>query len=54
MLLIFEIRFEIIPRSILTVLNEINDPSILKSLHKKAVTVESLDKFEEFLDLIMK
>jgi len=49
-----EIRFEIIPRSILRVLNEINDPSILKSLHKKAVTVTSLDEFKECLDLIMK
>lgn len=51
---ILEIRFEIIPRSILSVLNEINDPSILKILHKKAVTVKSLDEFEQVLDLIMK
>ncbi|MBW2010415.1 MAG: hypothetical protein JRI32_01865 [Deltaproteobacteria bacterium] len=51
---ILEMRFGIIPRSILSVLNEISDPLTLKSLLKKAVTLKSLDEFEEFLDIIMK
>lgn len=51
---ILELRFEIVPRSILKVINEINDPSILKSLLKKAVTVKSLDEFGRIIDLVMK
>ncbi len=47
-------RFEIIPRSILSVLNEISDPLTLKSLLKKAVTVKSLDEFGQIFDLVMK
>lgn len=51
---ILELRFEIVPRSILKILNEISDPSILKSLLRKAVTVKSLDEFRQIIDLIMK
>ena len=51
---ILEMRFEIIPRSILVIINEINEPLILKTLHKKAVTVKSLDEFRHLIDLIMK
>jgi len=51
---ILEMRFEIIPRSILSVLNEISDPLTLKSLLKKAVTVKSLDEFGRILNWVMK
>ena len=49
-----EVRFEVVPQSILKRLNDISDPSILKILHRKAVKVKSLDEFGQVIDLIMK
>ncbi|MBC2695735.1 MAG: hypothetical protein HF982_10770 [Desulfobacteraceae bacterium] len=51
---ILELRFEIIPKSILNRLNEIYDPSILKILHRKAIKVNSLEEFEQIINLMMK
>ena len=50
---ILEMRFEIAPRSIVERVNAISDPSILRSLHRKAVTVDSLEKFGQQIDLIL-
>jgi hypothetical protein len=51
---ILELRFGVIPESIVKRLNEIYDPSILKMLHRKAVKLDSLEGFREIIDLIMK
>ena len=51
---ILELRFGVVPESMLKRLNEIHDPSILKMLHRKAVKVDSLEGFGEVIDLIMK
>ena len=51
---ILEVRFEVVPQSILKRLNEISDPSILKILHRKVVKVKSLDEFGRIIDLTMK
>ena len=49
-----EVRFEVVPESIVNRLNEIYDPSILKIFHRKAVKVKSLEEFVQIIDLMMK
>jgi len=44
-----EVRFQVVPQSIAEALEEIEDVSVLKMLHKKAVTVGSIDEFMQFL-----
>jgi hypothetical protein len=46
---ILETRFEIVPSTITERVYTISDLSILKYLHKKAVTVESLNEFKDLL-----
>lgn len=49
-----EVRFEVVPESIVNRLNEIYDPSILKIFRRKAVKVKSLEEFVQIIDLMMK
>ena len=49
---ILEVRFKVVPQSIVKTLNEISDPSILKILHRKAVEVKSLEEVEHLIDLM--
>lgn len=49
-----EVRFEVVPESIVNRLNEIHDPSILRIFRRKAVKVMSLEEFEQIIDLMMK
>ena len=49
-----ETRFDVIPQSIIKIINGIDDISILKSLRRKAVKVVSLDEFMKIFDSIMK
>ena len=51
---ILELRFEVVPESIVNRLNEIHDPSILRIFRRKAVKVMSLEEFEQIIDLMMK
>lgn len=48
-----EVRFEVVPQSIVRRIDEIEELSLLKILHKKSVVVESLEQFKEFLAKIM-
>jgi len=50
---ILEVRFEVVPASIAKTINEIDNPSVLKMLHKKAATVDSLEEFKEVMDRVM-
>ncbi len=50
---ILELRFEVVPETIVNRLNEIYDPSILKIFRRKAVKVSSLE-FVQIIDLMMK
>jgi len=49
-----EVRFEVVPQSIVKTIREINDPSILKILHRKAIKVKSIEEFEDILDAMMR
>ena len=48
-----EARFDVVPESIIKTINEINDPSVLRILLRKAVKVESLDEFTQVAKLIL-
>lgn len=48
-----EVRFEVVPKSIVNKLNEIYDSSILKIFRRKVVKVKSLEEFEQIIDLMM-
>uniref|UniRef100_A0A831ZY48 DUF4351 domain-containing protein n=1 Tax=Desulfacinum infernum TaxID=35837 RepID=A0A831ZY48_9BACT len=48
-----EARFETVPRSVLTMLQEIDDPDILEMLHKAAVRAESMEHFKEKLRAVV-
>ena len=49
---VLEIRFEVVPQSIVEVINKINDLSRLKSLFRQAITIASLSEFQEFINSI--
>jgi flagellar biosynthesis/type III secretory pathway protein FliH len=49
-----EARFDIVPESMINTINEINDPSVLKALLRKAVKAASLDEFTQIAQLILK
>ena len=51
---ILELRFDVVPESIINRLNKIYDPSILKIFHRKAVNANSLEEFEQIIDLMIK
>ena len=44
---VLRIRFENLPSSIELVINQIEDDSVLKALHRQAVTIASLEEFEQ-------
>lgn len=44
---VLEERFEIVPRSVLRMIQEIDDPNILEMLHKAALRAESIQGFME-------
>lgn len=49
-----EVHFDVVPTSIVKIIKGIDDPSILKMLHKKAATVDSLEEFNRVLDLTLR
>jgi len=49
---VLEARFDIIPRSAIETINGMDNLSILKSLLKKAATIESLDAFMKVLEKV--
>ena len=44
---ILEARFEVVPQSIVEIINDVDDLSILKMLLKKAATVQALEDFSD-------
>ena len=50
---ILEVHFDVVPGSIVKTINGIDDPSVLKMLHKKAATVDSLDGFKRVMEMLM-
>ena len=48
-----EARFEVVPRSVVKRIDEIEELSLLRILHKRSVVVDSLEKFKEVLAKLM-
>ena len=48
-----ELRFGVVPRSIIKEIDKIEELTLLKILHKQGVTFESLDQFKEVLVVAM-
>ena len=46
---VLETRFEEGPQTVVEAVNALDDPSVLKVLHKKAITVGSLEEFERVI-----
>lgn len=49
---VLKTRFEVVPQSMVEVINELNDLSVLKSLLRQAITIASLSEFQEFINSI--
>ncbi|MEH2368274.1 transposase [Nostoc sp.] len=47
---VLETRFEEVPSSIVEVINAIEEPSVLKMLHKSAIAIPSTAEFQQLLD----
>ena len=48
-----EARFELVPDSVAAIIQEIDEPAVLKALLKKAVTIDSLDSFRQLLNKVL-
>jgi len=46
---VLEVRFEEVPVTIVETINQIQDTSMLKSLHRQAITIGSIEEFEALL-----
>jgi hypothetical protein len=49
---VLETRFGEVPNSIVEVVNQIHNPSVLKMLHKRAIAIPSITEFQEVLQNI--
>ncbi|MEH2052361.1 hypothetical protein [Nostoc sp.] len=47
---VLETRFGEVPSSIIEVINRIEEPSVLKMLHKSAIAIPSTADFQQVLD----
>ena len=50
---ILTIRFGIVPRSLLDTMQRIENTAVLKTLHRQAITVQSLEDFTQALKKIL-
>ena len=50
---ILEERFSTVTKSVLRTLKEIDDPDVLKMLHKKALRVGSVQEFRDAMDVVL-
>ncbi|MFP4007603.1 MAG: hypothetical protein ACLFV6_06270 [Spirulinaceae cyanobacterium] len=46
---VLEVRFEVVPETIANAVNQIEDTALLKSLHRQAITIASLEEFQTLL-----
>lgn len=53
MIEILEIRFGEVPSSIVEIINGINQTSVLKTLLRRAISIESVAEFQQFLEQVL-
>jgi hypothetical protein len=49
-----ETRFDLVSQTVVRTIDALDDVSLLKMLHRKALTVASLDQFAEVMEAILK
>ncbi|NEO27687.1 MAG: hypothetical protein F6K03_12545 [Kamptonema sp. SIO4C4] len=47
---VLEVRFETVPEALVETVNGIQDDSLLRTLHRQAILVNSLEAFQEVLN----
>lgn len=47
---VLEVRFESVPETLVESLNQIWDDSVLSSLHRQSITVDSIERFQELVN----
>ena len=50
---ILEVRFDVVPQSIIKAVMEVDDPEVLKRLYRKAARVTSLEEFKQVMQLVL-
>lgn len=48
-----EVRFDAVTQSVLKRLEDIDDPNVLKTLHKRALRVGSFQEFRDAMDFVL-
>ena len=48
-----EIRFENVPSDLVDAINQIEDPSLLKNLHRQAITIGSISEFQSYFNQLV-
>jgi len=46
---VLEVRFEAVPPELIEAINQMKDTSVLKQLHKQAITIGSITQFQQLL-----
>ncbi|NET62502.1 MAG: hypothetical protein F6K47_42325 [Symploca sp. SIO2E6] len=46
---VLEVRFEVVPPEVIDTINQIEDVSVLKQLHRQAITISSMVDFQQLL-----
>ncbi|AOC54037.1 hypothetical protein amyaer_3332 [Microcystis aeruginosa NIES-2481] len=49
-----EIRFENVPSELVNKISQIQDTSLLKNLHRQAITLDSISDFQDYLNQLIK
>jgi hypothetical protein len=49
---VLEVRFQEVPTEVIQKINEIEDPALLKTLHRQAIALESVERFLGYLQEI--
>ncbi|NET58128.1 MAG: hypothetical protein F6K47_18825 [Symploca sp. SIO2E6] len=46
---VLEVRFEVVPPEVIDTINQIEDVSVLKQLHRQAIAINSMVDFQQLL-----
>ncbi len=46
---VLEVRFATVPTELIETINQIEDASVLKQLHRQAITISSIAQFQQLL-----
>ena len=50
LLVVLEVRFEVVPPEVIEAVNQIEDTSVLKRLLKQAIAIPSIEDFQQLLE----